>query len=84
VVYTFNPSTQEAEAGGSEFKARLVYKASSTTATLMKTKQNKKQKALSGTGHPPAPNIYFLGFIVVACLCFQSTGNKGTDHYAQL
>ena len=32
VVHTFNPSTQETEADRSEFKASLVYKASSRTA----------------------------------------------------
>jgi hypothetical protein len=32
VAHLFNPSTWEAEAGGSEFEARLVYRVSSRTA----------------------------------------------------
>ena len=32
VVHTFDPRTQEAEAGGSEFEASLVYTVSSKTA----------------------------------------------------
>jgi hypothetical protein len=32
LVHTFNPSPQEAEAGGSEFEANLVYKVNSKTA----------------------------------------------------
>ena len=46
MVQTFNPSTWEAEEGGSEFDASLVYKVSSRTArsiqrnpVLEKTKQ---------------------------------------------
>jgi hypothetical protein len=31
-VYAFNPSIQEAEAGGSEFEASLVYRSSSRAA----------------------------------------------------
>jgi hypothetical protein len=54
-VYTFNPSTWEAEAGRqiSEFEASLVYKVSSRTASATqrnpvsknknKTKQNKTE-----------------------------------------
>jgi hypothetical protein len=49
VAHAFNPSTREAEAGISEFKASLVYRVSSRTArathreTLSrKTKQNKQ------------------------------------------
>jgi hypothetical protein len=52
VAHTFNPSTREAEAGGSlEFKASLVYKVSSRTARATqrnpvsnKTKQNKTKQ----------------------------------------
>ena len=51
VAHTFNPSTQEAESGGSlEFKASLlVYRACSKTARTtqrnpVKTKQKQKQK----------------------------------------
>ena len=51
VAHTFNPSTREAEAGGShEFEASLVYKVSSKTVTQRnsvsknKTKQKKRQK----------------------------------------
>jgi hypothetical protein len=32
VAHTFNPRTQEAEAGGSQFKASLVYRVGSRTA----------------------------------------------------
>ena len=43
MVHTFNPITQEAEAGGSlEFKASLVYRASSWTARA--TQRNPSQK----------------------------------------
>jgi hypothetical protein len=39
VAHTFNPSTQEAEAGRSlEFKASLVYRASSRTARATQRK----------------------------------------------
>jgi hypothetical protein len=34
VVHAFNPSTQEAEAGVSEFKASLVYRVSPRTARI--------------------------------------------------
>jgi hypothetical protein len=52
VVHAFNPSTQEAEAGLSEFKASLVYKVSSRTTRATqrnpvlknKTKQNKTKQ----------------------------------------
>jgi hypothetical protein len=50
VAHTFNPSTREAEAGGSlEFEASLVYKVSSRTARAIqrnpvsKNKQTNKQ-----------------------------------------
>jgi hypothetical protein len=55
VVHAFNPSTQEAEAGGSlEFEASLVYRVSSRTARATqrnpvsknKTKNNKKKEGL--------------------------------------
>jgi hypothetical protein len=60
VVHTFNPSTREAEAGGSlEFEASLVYKVSSRTARAIqrnpvsknqnqtKLKQNKTKQTKS-------------------------------------
>lgn len=34
-MHIFNPSTQEAEASGSEFKVRLVYLVSSRTGKVM-------------------------------------------------
>jgi hypothetical protein len=50
VEHAFNPSTQEAEAGGFEFKVSLVYKVSSRTARATqrntvskKTTNNNKQ-----------------------------------------
>jgi hypothetical protein len=49
VAHTFNPSTWEAEAGGSlEFEASLVYKVSSRTARAIQrnpvSKKTKKKK----------------------------------------
>jgi hypothetical protein len=46
VVHTFNPSTWEAEAGGSlEFEASLVYRVSSRTArATQKNPVSKKKK----------------------------------------
>jgi hypothetical protein len=49
VTHAFDPSTREAEAGGFEFKASLVYKVSSRTAKTIQRNpvlknQNKKQK----------------------------------------
>jgi hypothetical protein len=49
VAHTFNFSTQEAEAGGSQFQDNLVYKVSSRTTwatqrnPVSKTKQTNKQ-----------------------------------------
>jgi hypothetical protein len=48
VAHTFNPSAQEAEAGGSEFEADMVYRVSSRIAKAIQrnhfgTKQNKKE-----------------------------------------
>jgi hypothetical protein len=40
VLYTFNPSTQEAEAGRSEFEARLVYRVNYIYRTAKATKRN--------------------------------------------
>ena len=51
VVHAFNPSTWEAEGGGFEFKASLVYRVSSRTATaaqkspVSKKKKNKKKQS---------------------------------------
>jgi hypothetical protein len=49
VAHAFNPSTQEAEAGGSEFKASLVYRVSSriardTQKNPVSKKKNKQTK----------------------------------------
>jgi hypothetical protein len=48
VVHTFNPSTWEAEAGGFEFEASLVYRVSSRTAKATQrnpvSKNQKKKK----------------------------------------
>jgi outer membrane biosynthesis protein TonB len=51
VALTFNPSTWMTEAGGSEFKANLIYRVSSRTArstqknpVLKKKKKKKKNK----------------------------------------
>jgi hypothetical protein len=45
VAHTFNPSTQEAEAGRFEFEASLVYKVSSRTArAIQRNPTLKKQK----------------------------------------
>jgi hypothetical protein len=48
VAHAFNPSTREAEAGGSlEFEASLVYKVSSRTARAIQrnpVSKNQKQK----------------------------------------
>jgi hypothetical protein len=58
LTQAFNTSTREAEAGRSEFKASLVYRASSRTARATqrkaiseknKTKQTNKQKTLGKT-----------------------------------
>jgi hypothetical protein len=44
-VHAFNPSTWEAEAGGSEFEASLVYRVSSRTArTTQRNPVSKNQK----------------------------------------
>lgn len=42
-VRTFKPRTREAETGGSEFKADLVYKASSEKRTTLPQKKMNKQ-----------------------------------------
>jgi hypothetical protein len=52
VAQAFDPSTREAEAGGFEFEASLVYKVSSRTAwatqkPCLKKKKPKKQKTTS-------------------------------------
>jgi hypothetical protein len=52
VAHTFNPSTWEAEAGGFEFEASLVYKVSSRTARVtqrnpVSKKQTKKKDHVS-------------------------------------
>jgi hypothetical protein len=50
MAYTFNPNTWEAQAGGSLFKASLVYRVNSRTARatqrnpVSKKKKNKKNK----------------------------------------
>jgi hypothetical protein len=57
VEHAFNPSTGEAEAGGSEFKTSLIYSVSSTTAKTPKknpaskqtNKQTNKQTKLAST-----------------------------------
>jgi hypothetical protein len=47
VAYTFNPSTQEAEAGGSlEFEASLVYRLNSRTVRAIQKKTCLKKKIL--------------------------------------
>jgi hypothetical protein len=52
VAHAFNPSTQEAEAGGFEFKASLVYKVSSRTArATQRNPVSKKQKRKRKKGH---------------------------------
>jgi hypothetical protein len=55
VAHTFNPSTQEAEAGGSEFGANLVYGVSSRTEKpyLGKTKTKPKDSVYCSTKHIP-------------------------------
>jgi hypothetical protein len=56
VAHTFNPSTQEAEVGRSEFKTSLVYRASKFQDsqgyrhTVTKTKIKQKQKGFAGRG----------------------------------
>jgi hypothetical protein len=45
VVYTFNHSTREAEAGFLKIKASLVYRVSSRTAKATKRNSKTKQKA---------------------------------------
>jgi hypothetical protein len=45
MVRNFNPSTQEAEAGGSEFEASLVYRVSSRTARATEKPCLKKKKS---------------------------------------
>ena len=47
VAHAFNPSTWEAEAGGSEFEASLVYRVSSRTARATQrnpVSKNRKKK----------------------------------------
>lgn len=43
VGYTFNPSTQKADAGSLKFKVNLVYRAARGTQRNFLEKQNKKQ-----------------------------------------
>jgi hypothetical protein len=49
-VHAFDPGTQEAEKGGSEFETRLIYRASSRSAraphreTVSKEKEKKRNK----------------------------------------
>ena len=52
-AHTFNPSTWEAEAGGSEFKASLVYRVSSRTGqatqrNLVSQKKKRKERRKGG------------------------------------
>ena len=77
VVHAFNPSTWEAEGGGFEFKASLVYRVSSRTATAaQKSPVSKKKKKQKKTINPPPKqtnkqtnkqkkkcNLGFLGLI---------------------
>jgi hypothetical protein len=44
VVHTFNPSTWEAETGGSEFETSLVYRVSSRTARATQRNPISKKK----------------------------------------
>jgi hypothetical protein len=44
VAHAFNPSTQEAEAGGFEFEASLVYRVSSRTARATQRNPVSKNK----------------------------------------
>jgi hypothetical protein len=44
VAHTFNPSTEQAEAGRSEFKASLIHRWSSRTA---RATQKKKKKVIA-------------------------------------
>jgi hypothetical protein len=54
VAHAFNPSTREAEAGGSEFKASLVYKVSSRTArAIQRNPVSKNQKKKKDTRKGP-------------------------------
>jgi hypothetical protein len=46
VAHAFNPSTQEAEAGESEFEASLVYKVSSRTARARQRNPVSKKKKI--------------------------------------
>jgi hypothetical protein len=48
LVHNFHPSTQESEAGGSEFKGSLVYKVSSRTAKASQTNPVLKKKEREG------------------------------------
>jgi hypothetical protein len=53
VAHAFNPSTQEAEAGGFDFEASLFYKVSSRTARAIwrNRLKKKKKKKVFGRGH---------------------------------
>ena len=51
VAHAFNPRTREAEAGGFEFKASLVYRVSSRTArAAQRNPVSKKKKRGGGVG----------------------------------
>jgi hypothetical protein len=56
VVHVFNPSTQEAEAGGFEFEASLVYKMSSRTARA--TQRNPVSKKQKRSYTPACPDLH--------------------------
>jgi hypothetical protein len=87
VVQTFNPSTQEAETGGSlEFKASLVYSVSSRTAreTLSPTKaktnnktktknKNRTKGTWNETFYPPKKMVTTLERIYFPCLVLASS-----------
>jgi hypothetical protein len=70
VAHAFNPSTQEAEAGGSpEFEASLLYRGNSRTTRVSQRKQTKKQE---GWGEPLAllPKLF-----LTVCVCW-GRGNE--------
>jgi hypothetical protein len=61
---TFHPSTREAEEGGAEFEASLVYRVSSRTARLysenLTLKTNKQTNKQTKTKTPNPPRSSFL------------------------
>jgi hypothetical protein len=76
VAHTFNPSTWEAEAGGSlEFEASLVYKVSSRTArAIQRNPVSKKQQQQKNVNkHTHMYTFFFLLFLCLFLLCEHST-----------